>query len=59
MNDQKPVLAGSVFASLVAEMTSAAQELEARRRFDADVAAWLAEHGFAKDFEAWRAQRQV
>ncbi len=50
-----PVRIGSVFATLVQEMSELTNELAARRRFDADFVQWLKEFGFAKDFEDWRA----
>lgn len=56
-NDLKsgePVVAGAVFATLLNEMLSATQELEARRRFDDQVSKFLQAKGLLDDFEEWR-----
>ncbi len=52
-----PVTVGNTFITLLAEMQQAVQEIAARRSFDADVGAWLAEMGFVADFEEWRKKK--
>lgn len=53
----EPVRAGRVLVTVVHEIVNMAREVDARRRFDADVAAWLKEYGLTADFEAWRKAR--
>ena len=53
-----PVPSGNTFATLLREMLSLVHELEARRRFDAEVGEWLKEFGLVDEFEAWREKKR-
>lgn len=59
MPDESPanVARGGAFAAVLEETLALVNELEARRRFDADVTEWLRETDRARDFEAWRKAR--
>jgi hypothetical protein len=57
MNPPEPVLSGSVFAAFMSDAIAMVSELDARRRFDADVGAFLSEFGLVADFEKWRSDR--
>lgn len=59
MPDQKPVHEGEVLGTLLREMMSAVQELEARRKFDTDIVDYLRERGITDEFEAWRVEREA
>lgn len=58
-NRPAAVVDGDVFRSFIAEATSLGNEVEARRAFDNDVGAYLAERGLAGDFNAWRTSKRT
>lgn len=57
-NAPVPVCKGDVFHTFIAEATSLGNEVEARRRFDADVCEFLEMKGLRVDFDAWRAAKK-
>lgn len=54
----EPVLHGDAFRTFIAEATSIGNEVDARRRFDADVGEYLESKGLREDFDAWRAAKK-
>lgn len=54
-----PCLQGDVFATFIDEASKIGNEVAARRRFDAQVSAYLKEKGLVEDFEAWRLKRSA
>ena len=54
-----PVTHGNVFAAFVSEAGQIGEEIAARRRFQDEVGAFLAERGLVADFEAWRATKKA
>lgn len=54
-----PVQKGSVVANVVRELVELSNELDARRRFDEDVTAFLKERGLIADFDAFRKVRSA
>lgn len=57
MPKSKTVTEGSVFATFISEGIAMTQELDARRRFCADVAEFLRKKGLVIEFEAFRNER--
>lgn len=51
---KQTVMKGSVFASLLEEMHSAAEEIAARRKWGEQVSEYLKSKSLIEDFEAWR-----
>lgn len=51
---QEVVRVGSTLSTLVQEIMSMSAELDARRRFDREVADWLTAVGLGAVFEVWR-----
>ena len=52
------VTQGNVFATFLQEAQSIGNEVQARRAFQNEVGAFLAEKGLIDEFEAWRRARQ-
>lgn len=49
-----PVHEGNVFATLMKELLTMAQELEARRKFDEDVSEFMRERSLVEEFATFR-----
>jgi hypothetical protein len=53
-----PVLQGNVFATFLQEAQSIGNEVEARRKMQNEMGAFLAEKGLVDEFNAWLQARQ-
>lgn len=55
---KQPVDTKDVFATFIAQASAIGNEVDARRRFDEDVTAFLKDRDLVGDFEAFRAARK-
>ena len=54
---REPVLSGDVLMHVFRDLGAAMRELDARRRYDADVTEYLKTTGNSENFEMWRLER--